>query len=31
VVVEGQRGAWTEIALPGDLRGWIPASDIARL
>ena len=31
VVVEGQRGDWTEISLPGDLRGWIQGSQIARL
>ncbi|MFN8179842.1 MAG: tetratricopeptide repeat protein [bacterium] len=31
VVVEGQRGEWTEISLPGDLRGWIQGSNIARL
>jgi hypothetical protein len=30
-VVEGERGAWTEISLPGDLRGWISADLIARL
>jgi uncharacterized protein YraI len=30
-VVEGERGAWTEISLPGDLRGWISADQIARL
>jgi tetratricopeptide (TPR) repeat protein len=31
VVVEGERGAWTEISLPGDLRGWVSADAIARL
>lgn len=31
VVVEGARGEWTEISLPGDLRGWIPTSTIARI
>jgi tetratricopeptide (TPR) repeat protein len=31
VVVEGQRGSWTEISLPGDLRGWISSEWIARL
>lgn len=30
-VVEGERGDWTEISLPGDLRGWISADQIARL
>jgi len=31
VVVEGERGSWTEISLPGELRGWIDAGAIARL
>ena len=31
VVVEGARGSWTEISLPGDLRGWIASDRIARL
>jgi len=31
VVVEGERGSWTEISLPGDLRGWISSDSIARL
>ena len=31
VVVEGERGEWTEISLPGDLRGWISGDAIARL
>jgi tetratricopeptide (TPR) repeat protein len=31
VVVEGDRGGWTEISLPGDLRGWIDTDAIARL
>jgi hypothetical protein len=31
VVVEGDRGRWTEISLPGDLRGWIESEAIARL
>lgn len=31
VVVEGERGGWVEISLPGDLRGWIQAESIARL
>jgi uncharacterized protein YraI len=31
VVVEGQRGSWTEISLPGDLRGWISTEWIAIL
>jgi uncharacterized protein YgiM (DUF1202 family) len=31
VVVEGERGDWTEVSLPGDLRGWIPEEAIARL
>jgi tetratricopeptide (TPR) repeat protein len=31
VVVEGDRGRWTEISLPGDLRGWIDSEAIARL
>ena len=30
-VVEGERGQWIEVSLPGDLRGWIQASSIARL
>lgn len=30
-VVEGERGSWTEISLPGELRGWIPTDQIARL
>ncbi len=31
VVVEGERGSWTEISLPGELRGWILSDRIARL
>jgi tetratricopeptide (TPR) repeat protein len=31
VVVEGERGSWTEISLPGDLRGWISSEWIAKL
>ena len=31
VVVEGDRGDWVEISLPGELRGWIEASRIAKL
>ena len=31
VVVEGERGSWTEISVPGDLRGWISTEAIARL
>jgi tetratricopeptide (TPR) repeat protein len=31
VVVEGERGSWTEISLPGELRGWISSDWIARL
>lgn len=31
VLVEGERGSWTEISLPGDLRGWIASEWIARL
>jgi hypothetical protein len=31
VVVEGERGEWTEISLPGDLRGWISGDAVARL
>ena len=31
VVVEGSRGEWTEISLPGDLRGWIETTKIALL
>jgi len=31
VVVEGARGEWTEISLPGDLRGWIESRRIATL
>ncbi|GJM45025.1 MAG: hypothetical protein DHS20C21_18670 [Gemmatimonadota bacterium] len=31
VVVEGERGSWTEISLPGELRGWIATDQIARL
>jgi tetratricopeptide (TPR) repeat protein len=30
VVVEGDRGSWTEVSLPGDLRGWIATDGIAR-
>ena len=31
VVVEGERGSWTEISLPGDLRGWISSDWIAKI
>jgi hypothetical protein len=31
VVVEGERGSWTEISIPGDLRGWISSDAIGRL
>lgn len=31
VAVEGERGEWIEISLPGDLRGWIAAAHVARL
>ena len=31
VVVEGERGSWTEISLPGELRGWIATDQIGRL
>lgn len=31
VVVEGDRGSWTEISLPGELRGWINTDAIGRL
>jgi tetratricopeptide (TPR) repeat protein len=31
VVVEGERGEWTEISLPGELRGWISSEAIAKL
>lgn len=31
VVVEGERGDWMEISLPGDLRGWLPTDAMARL
>ena len=31
VVVEGERGRWTEISLPGELRGWVESDGIARL
>ncbi|MCA9750593.1 MAG: hypothetical protein KC591_00245 [Gemmatimonadetes bacterium] len=31
VVVEGTRGQWTEISLPGDLRGWIDSGAIRPL
>jgi hypothetical protein len=31
VVVEGERGEWIEVSLPGDLRGWIDEGSIARL
>lgn len=30
-VVEGERGQWTEISLPGELRGWIGSDQIGRL
>ncbi|MBZ0268609.1 tetratricopeptide repeat protein [bacterium] len=30
-VVEGERGRWTEISLPGELRGWIEGDRIGRL
>jgi uncharacterized protein YgiM (DUF1202 family) len=30
-VVEGERGQWTEISLPGELRGWIRSDRIGRL
>jgi len=30
-VVEGERGPWTEISLPGELRGWIDSDQIGRL
>jgi len=30
-VVEGERGRWTEISLPGELRGWIDSDQIGRL
>lgn len=30
-VVEGERGQWIEVSLPGDLRGWIQAGSIERL
>jgi tetratricopeptide (TPR) repeat protein len=31
VIVEGQRGPWTEISLTGDLRGWVQSDRIAEL
>jgi len=31
VVLEGERGSWTEVSLPGELRGWIPTDAIGRL
>lgn len=31
VVVEGERGEWIEISLPGDLHGWIEARQVVRL
>ena len=31
VVVEGERGTWIEISLPGDLRGWISSDWVAKL
>lgn len=31
VVVEGERGSWTEVSLPGELRGWLPSDQLARL
>jgi tetratricopeptide (TPR) repeat protein len=31
VVIEGERGEWIEISLPGDLHGWIEAKQVARL
>jgi tetratricopeptide (TPR) repeat protein len=31
VVIEGERGAWIEISLPGDLHGWIEARQVAKL
>jgi len=31
VVVEAERGSWTEISLPGDLRGWVASEALARL
>jgi Flp pilus assembly protein TadD len=31
VVIEGERGEWIEISLPGDLRGWIEARQVAKL
>jgi len=31
VVVEGERGNWTEVSLPGDLRGWLSSDELARL
>ena len=30
VVIEGERGEWIEISLPGDLHGWIEANQVAR-
>lgn len=31
VVVEGERGTWTEISLPGELRGWVDSKALAKL
>jgi hypothetical protein len=31
VVVEGERGTWTEISLPGELRGWVASDALAKL
>ena len=26
-MVEGERGSWTEVSLPGELRGWISSEE----
>jgi tetratricopeptide (TPR) repeat protein len=31
VTVEGESGDWIEISLPGDLRGWIDARQVAKI
>ncbi len=31
VTVEGESGEWIEISLPGDLRGWIDARQVAKI
>jgi uncharacterized protein YraI len=31
VVVEGERGEWIEVSLPGNLQGWIDGRLVAKL